>query len=122
MLNLPLSTSPSSLEALCDGIRAILLSHPYCTRDSIVVHFNEFQYASLGVLVQFNLSLQAWAEEQRRKEEIFLAIMRLIHELGLSLAVPFQEIAVKQPEQGLGTARIADGFEAFKRLGLEWKL
>jgi len=122
MLNLPLSTPPASIEALCSGIRAILLSHPHCERDSIVVHFNEFQHAGLGILVQFNLSLQTWAEEQRRKEEIFLAIMRLIHELGLSLAVPFQEIAVKQPEQGQGTVRVTDGFEAFKRLGLEWKL
>jgi MscS family membrane protein len=122
MLNLPLSTAPSSIEALCGGVRAILTSHPHCVRDSIVVHFTEFQYASLGVLVQFNLSLQTWAEEQKRKEEIFLAIVRLIHELGLSLAVPIQELAVKSSEQSQSSLQANDGFEAFKRLGLEWKL
>jgi MscS family membrane protein len=122
MLNLPLSTPPSSIEALCSGIRAILMSHPHCVKDSIVAHFTEFNYASLGVLVQFNLSLQTWAEEQKRKEEVFLAITRLIHELGLSLAVPVQEFSVKQSEQGQASLQASDGFEAFKRLGLEWKL
>jgi hypothetical protein len=91
-------------------------------KDSIVVHFTEFNYASLGVLVQFNISLQTWAEEQKRKEEVFLAITRLIHELGLSLAVPIQEFSVKQSEQGQASLQASDGFEAFKRLGLEWKL
>jgi MscS family membrane protein len=122
VLNLPLSTPPASIEALCGGIRAILESHPLCARESIVVHFNEFNQSSLGVLVQFNLILQTWAEEQRRKEEIFLAIIRLLGELGLSLAVPIQEIAVKtSPDSLPSTQSTVDGIEAFKRLGISWK-
>jgi MscS family membrane protein len=121
ILNLPLSTPPSSIEALCAGIRAILESHPLCVRDSIVVHFNEFNPASLGVLIQFNLTLQTWAEEQSRKEEIFLAIIRLLGELDLSLAVPIQEIAVRTaPSETASTAASIDGVEAFKRLGISW--
>jgi MscS family membrane protein len=121
ILNLPLSTPPSSIEALCAGIRAILESHPLCVRESIVVHFNEFNPASLGVLIQFNLTLQTWSEEQRRKEEIFLAIVRLLGELGLSLAVPIQEIAVKTtPSEIPAAPGSADGVEAFKRLGISW--
>jgi hypothetical protein len=86
------------------------------------VHFNEFNQSSLGVLVQFNLTLQTWAEEQRRKEEIFLAIIRLLGELGLSLAVPIQEIAVKtSPDSLPSTQSTVDGIEAFKRLGISWK-
>jgi MscS family membrane protein len=123
ILNLPLSTPPSSIEALCGGIRAILESHPLCVRDSIVVHFNEFNQASLGVLIQFNLALQAWSEEQRRKEEIFLAIIRLLGELGLSLAVPIQEISVKTTTSETSSAqKEIDGREAFKRLGISWKV
>jgi MscS family membrane protein len=98
MLHLPLSTPPSSIEALCAGIRSILVSNPFCDKDTSIAHFTEFHYASLGILVQFNLSLQAWAEEQKRKEEIFLAIIRLIHELGLSLAAPMQDVSVRQTE------------------------
>jgi MscS family membrane protein len=121
ILNLPLSTPPSSIEALCAGIRAILESHPLCVRDSIVVHFNEFNPASLGVLIQFNLTLQTWAEEQCRKEEIFLAIIGLLGELGLSLAVPIQEIAVKAaPSETTSAAASTDGVQAFKRLGISW--
>ena len=122
VLNLPLSTPSTSIEALCCGIRAILESHPLCARDSIVVHFNEFNQASLGVLVQCNLIPQTWAEEQRRKEEIFLAIIRLLGELGLALAVPIQEIAVKtSPDTHPSTQSTVDGIEAFKRLGISWK-
>jgi MscS family membrane protein len=122
VLNLPLATPPSSLEALCAGTRAILESHPLCVRDSIVVHFNEFNHGSLGVLIQFNITLQTWAEEQRRKEEIFLAIIRLLAELGLSLAVPIQEIAVKTTNSDTSSSQAGtDGIEAFKRLGVSWK-
>jgi MscS family membrane protein len=121
ILNLPLSAPPASIEALCAGIRAILESHPLCVRDSIVVHFNEFNHGSLGVLVQFNLTLQTWAEEQRRKEEVFLAIIRLLGELGISLAVPIQEIAVKTTPEAAPLAATMDGVEAFKRLGISWK-
>jgi len=122
VLNLPLSTQPSSIEALCAGIRAILESHPLCVRDSIVVHFNEFNQSSLGVLIQFNLILQTWAEEQRRKEEVYLAIIKLLGELGLSLAVPTQEIAVKTTDSNTSTPQAgSDGIEAFKRLSLSWK-
>ncbi len=122
ILNLPLATPPSSIEALCAGIRAILESHPLCVRDSIVVHFNEFNHGSLGVLIQFNITLQTWAEEQRRKEEIFLAIIRLLGELGLSLAVPIQEIAVKTTNSNTPASHAGtDGIQAFKRLGVSWK-
>ena len=121
ILNLPLSTAPSSIEALCAGTRAILESHPLCASDSIVVHFTEFNPSSLGILVQFNLYLTTWAEEQRRKEEIFLAIIRLLGELGLSLAVPIQEIAVKTTSEAACSPAGTDGVEAFKRLGIAWK-
>jgi hypothetical protein len=85
------------------------------------VHFNEFNPSSLGVLIQFNITLQTWADEQRRKEEIFLAIIRLLGELGLSLAVPIQEIAVKTtPSEPTSTPASVDGVEAFKRLGISW--
>jgi MscS family membrane protein len=121
ILNLPLATQPAAIEAFCAGTRAILESHPLCVQDSIVVHFNEFNPSSLGILIQFNLTLQTWAEEQRRKEEIFLAIIRLLGELGLSLAVPIQEIAVKTtPSDTNSSPGSTDGVEAFKRLGISW--
>ena len=120
-LHLPLSTPPTSIEALCGGLRAILFSHPSCVRDSVVVHFNEFNSSSLGVLVQFNLTLQTWAEEQRKKEEIFLAFTRLLKELRLSLALPTQEILMTQLSPDPTPLDANAGVEALTRLGLSWK-
>jgi MscS family membrane protein len=121
ILNLPLSTPPTSIEALCGGLRAILSSYPSCVKDSIVVHFNEFNASSLGILVQFNLTLQTWAEEQRKKEEVFLAFIKLIQELELSLAVPTQEVIMSQPPTPPTPLASTAGIDALSRLGLSWK-
>jgi MscS family membrane protein len=120
-LNIPLTTPPSSIEALCGGLRAIVSSHPSTVKDSIVVHLNEFNASSLGILVQFNMTPQTWAEEQRRKEEIFLAFMKLLRELRLSLAVPTQEIITIQSTPEPTPLDIKDGINAIGRLGLSWK-
>jgi MscS family membrane protein len=125
VLNLPFSTPPATIEALCAGIRTVVSSHPLCVRDSAVVNFNEFNATTLGVLVQFHLALNSWVEEQQRREEIFLAVLRLVNELGVQLAVPTQEVTMKQadtntqPQEPLSAAK---GIEAAKKLKLTWSV
>lgn len=124
-LNLPFSTPPATIEALCAGIRTVVASHPLCVRDSTVVHFNEINPTSLGLLVQFQLALNSWVEEQQRREEIFLAILRLLGELGVQLTVPTQEITMKQADQATqsqGSLSAAQGIEAAKKLKLTWSV
>lgn len=121
MLYLPLTTPPSSIEALCGGLRAILVSHPLCVKDSIVANLSELNVGSLGILVQFNLTIQTWAEEQKRKEEIFLAFLRLLTELGLSLAIPTQEVFMNNGNAPASPLQVNAGVEAIQRMGLSWK-
>lgn len=93
-IQLAYDTKPPAIEALCDGIRELLRSHPLCKQDAIAVFLNEFNATSLGLLVQFHLFVKEWAAEQAAKEEIYLAILRLIHELGISLATTPQELRI----------------------------
>lgn len=123
-LNVSLSTPPASIEALCAGIRYLLKSNPACPDESIIVHLNDLTSSGLLILVQYNLSLQAWSEEQRKKEEVFLAILRLTHELQIPLAPPSQEIRVSQHTTGHDRPTVPSdssaGVAAAKALKVQW--
>lgn len=105
ILNLAYDTPPSQIEALCAGIRELLNSHPLCKKDSIAVYLNEFNATSLGVLVQFHLALKDWSKEQATKEEIYLAILTLVHELGISLTASPQELRLARSTQRAPSAQ-----------------
>jgi len=84
---IPLSfdTPPETIEALCVGTRELLKSHPQCKQDSIVVHLHEVTATGLGVLVQFHLYTKEWAAEQALKDQIFIAILKLVRALNVRL-------------------------------------
>ncbi len=94
LLNLAYDTPPATIRAVCAGIREILLSHPLCRQESSAVYLNEITPTSLAILVQFHLILTEGSEELKRKEEIFLAILELLHGLNVPLAPPAQELHV----------------------------
>lgn len=93
ILNIAYTTSPAVIEELCTAIRALLLSHPLTKKDALAVFLNEFNPNGLGVLVQFHLEVSNWIDEQRYKEEIFLAILRAVEMLGVVIAQPPREVA-----------------------------
>lgn len=125
MLNLSYDTKPQAIEALSHGIRELLRSHPLCKQDATAVFLNEFNATSLGVLVQFHLFIKDWSAEQAAKEEIYLAILRLIHELGISLAAPPQELRIaKSIARNLAappSPSATDAIEAARGIAAKWK-
>jgi MscS family membrane protein len=124
VLNVAYDTTPQEIEALCAGIRELLSSHPECKRDSAVVFLNEFNPASLGVLVQFQLIARDWTTEQRIKDQIFLAILTLVQELQIRLTAPPQEVKVTQAAEQPTRAAPATSekaVETAKRMAVRWQ-
>ncbi len=91
-LTLPYDTQAETIEAVCAGIRALLSSHPQCKSDSIVVFVTDLQASGVQVLVQFHLLTREWMAEQALKDKIFVAILRLMQELGVRLNAAASEI------------------------------
>jgi hypothetical protein len=50
-----------------------------------VVHLNEVNTTGLGVLVQFHLFTKDWAAEQALKDQIFVAVLKLVRALNIRL-------------------------------------
>jgi hypothetical protein len=89
-----------------------------------VVFLNEFNPASLGVLVQFQLIARDWTTEQRIKDQIFLAILTLVQELQIRLTAPPQEVKVTQAAEQPTRAAPATSekaVETAKRLTVRWQ-
>jgi MscS family membrane protein len=95
ILSLTYGTSPDSLRTLRDRIRALLAARETVQTDSIVVYFIEFGESSLNMLVRCYLLLPDWGAFTAEQESIFLEIMDIIEELGLSLAFPSRSVYIE---------------------------
>jgi MscS family membrane protein len=95
ILQIAYNTPPASIEALCTGLRELLHSHPRTKKDSVAVYLHEFNPSGLGVLIQFYLVLAEWREEQRHREELFLAFLRLLELLRIEVAP--QSLPMREP-------------------------
>lgn len=112
VLPLAFDTAPEAIEALCAGVRELLRSHPLCKHDSIVVQLHEVNTTGLGVLVQFHLHTKEWATEQSLKDQIFVAILKLVRSLAIRLPTPSSDGrghgaggAVPEPGDGMTVER-----------------
>ncbi len=104
VVNVSYSMPPALIEELCAAIRALLLSHPLTKKDAIAVFLHEFNPASLGILVQFHLEVTSWIDEQRHKQDIFLAVLRAVDALGVTIIPPTRELLLNRPDDSPATA------------------
>ena len=96
MLSLTYDTPPEKVEAFCEGIRALILQHPYTRKDYYHVYFNEFADSSLDILLYCFHETPDWGTELRERHRLFNDILRLAQRLGVSFAFPTQTIHLHQ--------------------------
>jgi MscS family membrane protein len=122
VINVAYATSPAVIEELCKAIRALLLSHPLVKQDSLAVFLHEFNAASLGVLVQFHLEISDWLDEQRHKQEIFLAILQAVEMMGVNITSPTRELlgSTPQAQTETGPPQLRNGVELAREIKVAW--
>lgn len=111
------------VEALIVGIRELLASHPLVKQDAIAVFLTSISAPGYGILIQFYLALRDWQQEQRRKEEIFFAIVRLAEQLGVKLINPTPSIDMRMLATTAQVAQadtVLDGAAAARGLKVGW--
>lgn len=101
ILGVTYSTTAEEMTVLLDRLRQMLRERPTVQEDSVVVYFVDFGDSSLNVLIRAFIKIADWGEFHAEKERINLEIMRIIRELGLSVAFPSRSLyleALNMPE------------------------
>lgn len=96
MLGLTYDTSPEKIDAFCEGIRALIRLHPYMRKDYYQVYFNQYNAASLDILVYVFWETPDWNMELRERHRFLLDILRLAKQIGVEFAYPTQTLHIKQ--------------------------
>ena len=85
----------TAMERAVGAIREIVSARPDVAADSITVRFKQFGDSSLDILVQFLTPVTDWGEYMKLVEEVNLAIMRTLADLGMEVAFPSRTIYLK---------------------------
>lgn len=84
------ATSPEQIEAFCEGIRALVRSHPRTRKDYQQVVLNDFGASSLNILLYIFFEVPDWTAELEARHAFMLDVIRLAKALGVDFAFPTQ--------------------------------
>ena len=91
-------TPPDKIDAFCEGIRHLIRNHPYTRKDYFHVYLNQFEAASLDILLYCFVETPDWSTELRERHRLFLDIIRLAKKLGVEFAFPTQTVYLRQDQ------------------------
>jgi MscS family membrane protein len=95
-IGLVYSTKEASMRKILDEIEKLLRSHPKCWQDNVVVRFKEFGPSSLDIDLGVWFVTQDYAEFTKIKQDMMLAIMKIVQANGSDFAFPTQTIYVQK--------------------------
>ncbi len=85
-------TTPERMRELIARVEALLRGHPDVHQEFMLVKFTDFGPSSLDLLVYYFTTTTDWEQHLTVRQEINLAIMDIVEELGLSIAFPTQTV------------------------------
>lgn len=85
-------TPPEKMQAFVEGIRQLVLDHPHTRKDYFHVYYNQFSSSSLDILLYVFHEVPDWSMELQERERLFIDIVKLASDLGVSFAFPTQTI------------------------------
>jgi MscS family membrane protein len=97
-----LSTPPALAQAVCEQMRATLSQFPATKTESNAVYLTDISPQGLSILVQFHLFVTDWADEQRTKEAILLALLRVCDEVGVQLVSTLEPRGISSSGMQIG--------------------
>jgi MscS family membrane protein len=95
-LSVTYDTPPERIDAFCEGVRELILLHPYTRKDYYHVYFNQFAGSSLDVLLYAFFEVPDWSTELRERHQLFMDILRLAKRLDVSFAFPTQTVHLER--------------------------
>lgn len=95
-LGITYDTPPHIIEAFVEGIRGLIIAHPYSRKDTFEVHLNDFGSHSLNILIYMFFAVPSWTDELTGKHELMLSIMKLAETLGVRFAFPTSTLHIEE--------------------------
>ena len=95
------TTVPEQMEQLIERIQAMLSQREHVDPETIQVIFTDFSDSSLDVLVRCYVDLLDWYDWMKEKEAVNLEVMRIVADLGLSMAFPSRSLYVESVPSAL---------------------
>ena len=108
-LGVEYDTPPTKVEAFCEGIRQLILSHKWTRKDNFHVYFTNFGASSLDIQLVVFWETDDYAREQAEKHRLMIDILRLAKELDVNFAFPTQTVHLFQ-EQSKAVHDIPDKY------------
>jgi len=99
-LGLTYSTNTNQMENILKELRAMLENHPDIHKDTIMVHFDEFQDSSLSLFCYFFTNTTVWSEYLQVREDVNLKMMKIVEQNGAGFAFPSQSIYLESTPKG----------------------
>lgn len=96
ILNISYGATPEQLETLMARIREMLAAREAVDEASVVVHFIEFGENALRILVRSYVKRADWLEFTQEREQVNLEIMRIVKNVGLTIAYPSRALYIEK--------------------------
>lgn len=91
-LHLPLSTPTETVQAFCEGVRALLHANERVRQDYFFCELERIGDSTLEILLYCFFAAPDWAAELRAKHILNLDILRLAQSLGVELSAPASSV------------------------------
>ncbi len=114
-------TPPEKLEAFLEGIKNIIKSNGSTRKDFFHVVFSGYGDSSLNILLYFFLKVPDWSSELVEKQNVFVEILRLAHDLEVSFAFPTQTLHIESsPDKDNTEIRLKYELDEIKKIAAEY--
>lgn len=120
-LGLTYDTPPEKLEGFIEGTKQILNNRDEIKKENYQVAFQGFGENSLDIMVHFYIEGNDWANDLYLKQNVFLEILKLAKEIGISFAFPTRTLHVENfPEKASLTRVHRESPEELKEIAKEF--
>ncbi|MGB7339122.1 MAG: mechanosensitive ion channel family protein [Phototrophicaceae bacterium] len=93
-LGVTYSTTADQMEALLERLRDLLRDRDKVIKSSIAVYFTGFGGSSLDIMILCEVTIRDWHALLIEREEVNLAVMRIVADMNLSIAFPTRSIHI----------------------------
>ncbi len=100
-------TTADQMEAVVNAIRDLLKNHDEVDQKFFLVNFTDFGASSLDILVYYFTKTTDWARHLQIRQDINLAVMRIVEERGLSIAFPTRTLYIKSENDDLAKEKVS---------------
>ncbi|MEO0596512.1 MAG: mechanosensitive ion channel family protein [Chloroflexota bacterium] len=93
-LGVTYETTADEMETLLERLREMMRERDRVIRSSVALYFTTFGGSSLDIMVLCEVTIRDWRSLLEERESVNLAVMRIVSDMGLSIAFPTRSIYI----------------------------